>query len=60
MITKKEEAIIINHPNTCRIYENLEQEFKQELNRVLTDKEKYFLEWLAQKAADDTPSSFRR
>lgn len=46
-----------NQSNTYYIYENFEQEFKQNLNRELTAKEKSFLEWLSQKVSDDMPPS---
>lgn len=57
MIVKKEEAVINNQSNIYNIYENFEQEFKQNLNRELTMKEKNFLEWLSQKVSDDMPPS---
>jgi len=57
MIVKKEEAVINNQSNIYNIYENFEQEFKQNLNRELTTKEKNFLEWLSQKVSDDMPPS---
>ena len=46
-----------NQSNTYYIYENFKQEFKQNLNRELTEKEKSFLEWLSQKVSDDMPPS---
>ena len=54
---QKGEAVMNNQSNTYYIYESFEQEFKQNLNRKLTEKEKSFLEWLSQKVSDDMPPS---
>ncbi len=41
------------------IYENIVQEFEQKLNRSLTDEERAFFKWLAQKTSEkqDPPTS---
>ena len=49
-----------NQSNTYYIYDSFEQEFKQNLNRELTAKEKSFLEWLSQKVSDDMPPPNKR
>lgn len=56
-IVEKGEAVMNNQSNTYYIYDSFEQEFKQNLNRELTAKEKSFLEWLSQKVSDDMPPS---
>src|SRR5699024_12449462 len=50
---QKGEAVMNNQSNTYYIYESFEQEFKQNLNRKLTEKKKSILECISQKVKDD-------
>lgn len=45
--------IITSRLNILSIYENIVEEFELKLNRSLTDEEKKFLKWLAQKASEE-------
>lgn len=56
-LPKGGKTVLNNESNIYRVYESFEEEFKLNLDRELTEKEKIFLEWLAQKASDKVPPS---